>query len=86
MLGLGLGALTPANSTLVMSTVPCHAAGTAFGVAAVTLVLHLVPGTRPQTMTATGLLALVAVGVCGTNVLRQYASTHDYASDAPLEL
>ena len=70
LLGLGLGACTPANSTLVMSAIPAQAAGTggglvnmtrglgtALGVALVTLVLHLAHGVHAAANAATALLA-----------------------------
>ncbi|GAA1271684.1 MFS transporter [Kitasatospora nipponensis] len=76
LLGLALGTFVPANNTLVMRAVPAAAAGTgggmvnmtrglgtAIGVAAVTLALHLVPGpdgvrVAVLTLAAFALLAL----------------------------
>jgi len=82
VLGLGLGVFTPANNTLVMVAIPARSAGTgggllnmtrglgtALGVALVTLVLHVVPGTREATIAATGLLAVITLFVCASNLL-----------------
>jgi MFS family permease len=79
LLGLSLGVFTPANNTLVMRAIPQSAAGTgggmvntgrgvgtALGVAAVTLTLHLVPGpdgTRAAVLVLLG-FALAALASC----------------------
>lgn len=79
LLGLSLGVFTPANNTLVMRAIPQSAAGTgggmvnmgrsvgtALGVAAVTLTLHLVPGadgTRAAVLVLLG-FALLALASC----------------------
>ncbi|MBR7828207.1 MFS transporter [Actinospica sp. MGRD01-02] len=99
VLGLGLGAFTPANNTLVMGAIPARSAGTgggllnmtrglgtALGVALVALVLHVVPGTRHATMAATGLLALVTLAVCASNLLHPRHHASDHAAAEPLEL
>jgi MFS family permease len=70
LLGLGLGVFTPANNTLVMGAIPAESAGTgggmvnmgrglgtALGVAAVTLMLHVVPGMPGERAAAAVLLA-----------------------------
>ncbi|GAA1219625.1 MFS transporter [Kitasatospora nipponensis] len=77
LLGLALGVFVPANNTLVMRAIPTASAGTgggmvnmtrglgtAIGVAAVTLALHLAPGdsgacTAALTLLAFAVLALV---------------------------
>jgi predicted MFS family arabinose efflux permease len=74
LLGLGLGTFTPANNTQVMAEIPAGTAGTggalvnmarglgtALGVAAVALALHLGHGAGRQL--ATALLAVVAAAV-----------------------
>jgi hypothetical protein len=81
VLGLGLGAFTPANNTLVMGAIPARAAGTggglvnmtrglgtALGVALVTLTLSLVPDRASAARAATLLLAVVALGVFLSNL------------------
>jgi MFS family permease len=86
VLGIGLGTFTPANNTLVMGAIPAKAAGTgggllnmtrglgtALGVALVTLTLYLAPGRGSAARTATLLLALVALGVCLSNLLHPTA-------------
>lgn len=76
-LGVALGLFTPANNSLVMRAVPIHVAGTgggllnmarslgtALGVAAVTLALHLRPsGTHLFDGPRTALLVLAVAGV-----------------------
>ena len=80
LLGLALGVFTPANNTLVMRAVPAVSAGagggmvnmgrglgTALGVAAVTLALHLAPGeagvrAAVAVLAAFAVLALVMAG------------------------
>ncbi|WP_084713174.1 MFS transporter [Streptacidiphilus rugosus] len=74
LLGLGLGVFTPANNSAVMGAFPAESAGTgggmvnmgrglgtALGVAAVTLILHLVPGTTGEQAAAAVLLAFAAL-------------------------
>ncbi|MFC1430989.1 MFS transporter [Streptacidiphilus sp. N1-3] len=80
LLGLALGVFTPANNTLVMRAVPASSAGTgggmvnmgrgmgtALGVAAVTLTLHLVPGAA-GTRTAVAVLAAFALLALATTL------------------
>jgi MFS family permease len=74
VLGVGLGVFTPANNSAVMGAIPAESAGTgggmvnmgrglgtALGVAAVTLILHLVPGTTGEQAAAAALLAFAAL-------------------------
>ena len=88
LLGLGLGTFTPANNTLVMRAVPQASAGTgggmvnlgrglgtALGVAAVTLTLHLVPG-GSGARAAVGVLLAFAVLALATTA-KGTASVHD---------
>jgi MFS family permease len=99
VLGLGLGAFTPANNTLVMGAIPPSSAGTgggmlnmtrglgtALGVALVTLVLHLVSGVHHATTAATALLALATLAVCVSNLFYPRHQTGGQASAKPLEL
>jgi hypothetical protein len=80
VVGVGLGVFTPANNAGVMGAVPvrragtagglvnmARALGTALGVAAVTLVLHLAGGVGaaaggPGVKLSSGLLGIMAVG------------------------
>ncbi|MEY9870645.1 MFS family permease [Streptacidiphilus sp. MAP12-33] len=70
LLGCGLGVFTPANNTMVMRAFPAESAGTgggmvnmgrglgtALGVAAVTLILQLVPGISGERAAVAALLA-----------------------------
>ncbi|MEZ0064356.1 MFS family permease [Streptacidiphilus sp. MAP12-20] len=74
LLGIGLGVFTPANNTAVMGAFPAESAGTgggmvnmgrglgtALGVAAVTLILHLVPGATGEQAAAAALLAFAVL-------------------------
>jgi MFS family permease len=87
LLGIGLGLFTPANNTMVMAAIPktcsgiggglvnmARGLGTALGVAAVTLVLHLagIPGgTRwvCALLAVVGLAVAVAAGLAGRRPL-----------------
>jgi len=88
LLGGALGVFTPANNTLVMRAVPQASAGTgggmvnlgrglgtALGVAAVTLTLHLVPGASGA-RAAVGVLLAFAVLALATTA-KGTASVHD---------
>jgi EmrB/QacA subfamily drug resistance transporter len=100
LLGLGLGAFTPANNTLVMGAIPARAAGTggglvnmtrslgtALGVALVTLALNVAPDDRTAgTRWAAGALALVALGVYVSNLMHPRAASTIPASRASVEL
>ncbi|WP_329577208.1 MFS transporter [Kitasatospora sp. NBC_01250] len=79
LLGLALGTFIPANNTLVMRAVPSTSAGTgggmvnmtrglgtAIGVAAVTLALHLVPGAGGARTAALTLLAFAVLALATT--------------------
>jgi MFS family permease len=83
LLGVALGVFTPANNTLVMRAVPQSSAGTgggmvnlgrglgtALGVAAVTLTLHLAPGGAGE-RAAVGVLTAFAVLALATTLNRQ---------------
>ncbi|WP_370155259.1 MFS transporter [Streptacidiphilus sp. EB129] len=87
LLGLALGVFTPANNTLVMQAVPQSAAGTgggmvnmgrglgtALGVAAVTLALHLAPGPAGPRSAVAVLLVFAAAAVALTS--RKASSKH----------
>lgn len=76
LLGVGLGAFTPANNTMIMRAIPpglsgtggglvnmARSLGTALGVALVTFTLHLAPGTGLWTGPRLAVLALLATGV-----------------------
>jgi len=76
LLGLALGVFTPANNTLVMRAIPGSSAGTgggmvnmgrgmgtALGVAAVTLTLHLLPGAAGARTVAVVLLAFALLAL-----------------------
>jgi MFS family permease len=98
VLGLGLGAFTPANNTLVMGAIPAKAAGTggglvnmtrglgtALGVALVTLTLSLVPDRESAARTTTLVLAVVALGVFLSNLFHPRGAAAA-APARPLEL
>jgi MFS family permease len=75
LVGVGLGVFTPANNAAVMGAVPvrragtagglvnmARASGTALGVAAVTLVLHLAGAGGTGVRFSSGLLGIMALG------------------------
>ena len=79
LLGLALGAFVPANNALVMKAIPTGSAGTgggmvnmtrglgtAIGVAAVTLALHVVPGDAGARTAVVTLLAFAVLAVLTT--------------------
>jgi hypothetical protein len=76
VLGVGLGVFTPANNSVIMTTIPACAAGTggglvnltralgtALGVALVTLALHLSASPLP----AVGILLVAAAGMVASS-------------------
>jgi MFS family permease len=99
LLGLGLGAFTPANNTLVMAAIPSEAAGTggglvnmsrglgtALGVALVTLTLYLVPNIQHAAHIAIAVLAVVALGVYLSNLLHPSHPASPTTPAEPVEL
>jgi len=101
LLGLALGVFLPANNTAVMRAIPTAASGTgggmvnmtrglgtALGVAAVTLTLHLAPGTGGITaafavLAASALLALATVA---RRAAPDSASTDSGQQHTPMDL
>ncbi|WP_370086017.1 MFS transporter [Streptacidiphilus sp. MAP12-16] len=90
LLGFALGVFTPANNTLVMGAIPQSSAGTgggmvnmgrgmgtALGVAAVTLALHLAPGEAGSRAAVAVLLAFALVALATTTDSKRTKASHN---------